>query len=134
MLLHAPRRLCCAAGSAPPGDSSPPPAGPSSHWPPPSAWQGADTAVRICTSRTCRQQGSNKLLAYVTSVARPAGVGVISSGCLGRCGDGPNAVFTPSGREANKLETKLAVLEALLANCAWRAALLEAAPAEQSED
>jgi len=51
--------------------------------------------------------------------AEPAGVTVLRVGCLSRCGEGPNAVFLPSGEEERGIDTKGRALEVLLAHCRW---------------
>lgn len=52
--------------------------------------------VRVCTNRSCRKQGSFQTLETLSGIA-PPNVAVNSSGCLGKCGAGPNLVFLPDG-------------------------------------
>lgn len=52
--------------------------------------------VRVCTNRTCRNQGSFQTLEALSGLA-PPGVAVKTSGCLGRCGSGPNLALLPEG-------------------------------------
>lgn len=50
--------------------------------------------VRVCQNRTCRKQGSAKVLAAFQS--RPVtGVTVEGSSCLGQCGNGPMVIVSP---------------------------------------
>ncbi|KAF5734511.1 sperm-associated antigen 1-like isoform X1 [Tripterygium wilfordii] len=52
--------------------------------------------IRVCTNRTCRRQGSMQILETLTGLA-PPNVSVNRSGCLGRCGAGPNLALLPDG-------------------------------------
>ncbi|CAI8620027.1 unnamed protein product [Vicia faba] len=52
--------------------------------------------IRVCTNRACRKQGSFQTLETLSGIA-PPNVAVKSSGCLGKCGAGPNLVFLPDG-------------------------------------
>ncbi|XP_065880748.1 uncharacterized protein [Euphorbia lathyris] len=52
--------------------------------------------IRVCTNRTCRRQGSFQTLEIIKDLS-PPNISVNSSGCLGRCGAGPNVVFLPQG-------------------------------------
>lgn len=50
--------------------------------------------VRVCQNRSCRKQGSAKVLAAFAS--HPvAGVTVMGSSCLGQCGNGPMVIVLP---------------------------------------
>ncbi|KAH8487495.1 hypothetical protein H0E87_026165 [Populus deltoides] len=60
--------------------------------------------VRVCTNRTCRKQGSFQTLEVVTDLA-PPDITVKSSGCLGRCGSGPNVALLPQGIIVNHCGT-----------------------------
>jgi len=67
--------------------------------------------IRVCTNRACRKQGSFQTLETLSDIA-PPNVSVKSSGCLGRCGAGPNLVVLPDyltirycGTAARCLET-----------------------------
>lgn len=53
-------------------------------------------AIVICHHRTCRKQGSPKVLAAFAAIALPPEVEVIASGCLGQCGNGPMVLLLPS--------------------------------------
>lgn len=53
------------------------------------------TEVRICGNTTCRRQGSLQVLDAARELA-PDGLTVRRTGCLGRCGAGPNLVLLPS--------------------------------------
>lgn len=48
----------------------------------------------VCQNRTCRQQGSAKVLAAFQSFDIP-NIGVEKSGCLGQCGKGPMVLVLP---------------------------------------
>ncbi|NJK73494.1 MAG: (2Fe-2S) ferredoxin domain-containing protein [Richelia sp. CSU_2_1] len=50
--------------------------------------------VLVCQNRTCRKQGSAKVLAAFQSLA-DAEVEVVASGCLGHCGSGPMVLVLP---------------------------------------
>ncbi|XP_058732377.1 uncharacterized protein LOC131603921 [Vicia villosa] len=52
--------------------------------------------IRVCTNRACRKQGSFQTLETLSGIA-PPNVAVKSSGCLGKCGAGPNLAFLPDG-------------------------------------
>ncbi|KAJ6340494.1 hypothetical protein OIU77_008288 [Salix suchowensis] len=58
--------------------------------------------IRVCTNRTCRKQGSFQTLEVVTDLA-PPDITVKSSGCLGRCGSGPNVVTFASRNNSESL-------------------------------
>lgn len=60
--------------------------------------------IRVCTNRTCRKQGSFQTLEVVTDLA-PPDITVKSSGCLGRCGSGPNVALLPQGIIVNHCGT-----------------------------
>jgi (2Fe-2S) ferredoxin len=50
--------------------------------------------VQVCQNRSCRKQGSAKVLAAFHS--HPvAGVTVVGSNCLGQCGNGPMVMVLP---------------------------------------
>jgi len=53
-----------------------------------------DRCVRVCQNRSCRRQGSAKVLAAFQAHPVP-GVEVVGSSCLGQCGNGPMVVVTP---------------------------------------
>ena len=50
--------------------------------------------VLVCQNRTCRKQGSAKVLAAFQCLA-DAEVEVVASGCLGHCGSGPMVLVLP---------------------------------------
>lgn len=56
--------------------------------PPPARW------VLVCQNRTCRKQGSAKVLAAFQAEPVP-GVAVVASSCLGQCGNGPMVHVVP---------------------------------------
>ncbi|KAL5537522.1 hypothetical protein UlMin_044754 [Ulmus minor] len=72
--------------------------------------------IRVCTNRTCRRQGSFQTLEILTSLA-PANVAVKSSGCLGRCGSGPNLVALPGAVMVNHCGTAARAAEVMMALC-----------------
>lgn len=55
-----------------------------------------DQEIRVCTNRTCRRQGSFHTLEILNALAPPT-ITVNTSGCLGRCGAGPNLAVLPDG-------------------------------------
>ncbi|XP_019420333.1 PREDICTED: uncharacterized protein LOC109330557 [Lupinus angustifolius] len=52
--------------------------------------------IRVCTNRTCRRKGSFQTLETLSALSSP-NLAVKPSGCLGRCGAGPNLVLLPDG-------------------------------------
>ena len=50
--------------------------------------------VIICQNRTCRKQGSAKVLAAFQDL-QLADFNVISASCLGKCGNGPMVLILP---------------------------------------
>lgn len=52
--------------------------------------------IRICTNKTCARQGSKQILQFAKDLALP-GVEISGCGCLGSCGNGPNAAVIPLG-------------------------------------
>lgn len=54
----------------------------------------APKCVRVCQNRTCKKQGSAKVLAAFTALPIP-GVTVTASSCLGQCGNGPMVLILP---------------------------------------
>nr|XP_043628898.1 uncharacterized protein LOC122600268 [Erigeron canadensis]XP_043628899.1 uncharacterized protein LOC122600268 [Erigeron canadensis]XP_043628900.1 uncharacterized protein LOC122600268 [Erigeron canadensis] len=63
-----------------------------------------DKEIRVCTSKTCRRQGSQDVLQVLTGIS-PPNISVNSCGCLGRCGSGPNLVVLPSATFVNHCAT-----------------------------
>ncbi|XP_074317741.1 uncharacterized protein LOC141653788 isoform X2 [Silene latifolia] len=60
--------------------------------------------IRVCTNKTCRRQGSMVTLDTLLGIAPPH-VSVSPSGCLGRCGAGPNLVVLPQAAMASHCGT-----------------------------
>ncbi|KAL5721676.1 hypothetical protein ACHQM5_005291 [Ranunculus cassubicifolius] len=50
--------------------------------------------IRVCVNRTCGKQGSRETFEILSAIAPPQ-VSVTTSGCLGKCGSGPNLVILP---------------------------------------
>ncbi|MGB3654652.1 MAG: (2Fe-2S) ferredoxin domain-containing protein [Rivularia sp. (in: cyanobacteria)] len=50
--------------------------------------------VQVCQNRTCKKQGAVKVLAAFEANPVPE-VTVISSSCLGQCGNGPMVLILP---------------------------------------
>lgn len=50
--------------------------------------------ILICQNRTCRKQGSPKVLAAFQANAVP-NITLTGSGCLGKCGNGPMVLIVP---------------------------------------
>lgn len=50
--------------------------------------------ILICQNRTCRQQGSAKVLAAFQA-SEVANITVTGCGCLGKCGNGPMVLILP---------------------------------------
>ncbi|NES68391.1 MAG: (2Fe-2S) ferredoxin domain-containing protein [Okeania sp. SIO2D1] len=53
-----------------------------------------DRRLLVCQNRTCRKQGSAKVLAAFESSEVP-NIEVEKSGCLGKCGNGPMVLVLP---------------------------------------
>ncbi|PIA35452.1 hypothetical protein AQUCO_03500072v1 [Aquilegia coerulea] len=64
----------------------------------------SELEIRVCVNKTCRKQGSRETLEILSSLAPPH-VSVISCGCLGKCGSGPNLVFLPQAVFVNHCAT-----------------------------
>ncbi|PPS45244.1 ferredoxin [Chroococcidiopsis sp. TS-821] len=50
--------------------------------------------VMVCQNRTCRKQGAARVLAAFQSHPTP-GITIVSSNCLGQCGNGPMVLVLP---------------------------------------
>mmetsp|Transcript_21581 Transcript_21581/g.47369 ORF Transcript_21581/g.47369 Transcript_21581/m.47369 type:complete len:254 (-) Transcript_21581:208-969(-) len=61
--------------------------------------------VRICTSTTCRKQGSQQVVRYFEELVDSSQVTVSESGCLGQCGSGPNLVLLPGELFVKHMQT-----------------------------
>ena len=53
-----------------------------------------DRRLLVCQNRTCRKQGSAKVLAAFKTFDIP-NIAVEKSGCLGKCGKGPMVLVLP---------------------------------------
>lgn len=93
--------LCCTSKSVQPViDESPKIAAP------------PHTEVLICVNKTCKKQGSKQIAQFAQDLLLP-GVTVKTTGCLGRCGSGPNVAVTPPGVVLNNMSTPARMAEAL---------------------
>ncbi|MEB3355603.1 MAG: (2Fe-2S) ferredoxin domain-containing protein [Synechococcales bacterium] len=54
----------------------------------------SNRCVLVCQNRTCKKGGAATVLSAFQSHA-PADVNVVSSGCLGQCGNGPMVLVLP---------------------------------------
>lgn len=70
------------------------------------------TEVLICVNKTCKKQGSKQIAQFAQDLLLP-GVTVKTTGCLGRCGSGPNIAVTPPGVVLNNISTPARMAEAL---------------------
>ncbi len=61
--------------------------------------------VLVCQNVTCRQQGSEKVLAALQQQA-PDQVKVEPSGCLGQCGNGPMVLTLPDKTWYHRVQPK----------------------------
>ena len=81
--------------------------------------------VLVCQNRTCKKQGSGKVLAAF--LAHPvSGVTVVGSGCLGQCGNGPMVLVEPEEvwyERVHKNEVPAVVERHLLGQCPVKAML-----------
>lgn len=75
-----------------------------------------EVEIRVCVNRSCGRQGSRETLAVLSSLA-PPGVAVISCGCLGRCGAGPNLAVLPAGALVGHCGTAARAAELLADLC-----------------
>jgi (2Fe-2S) ferredoxin len=53
-------------------------------------------SILICQHLTCRKQGSGMVLQAFRSEASSTEIACEGSGCLGRCGSGPNILVLPT--------------------------------------
>ncbi|XP_078151011.1 uncharacterized protein LOC144546336 [Carex rostrata] len=72
--------------------------------------------LRVCVNRTCARQGSRETLLTISGLA-PPGLSVVSCGCLGRCGTGPNVVVLPKGELVGHCGTPARAAEVLAWVC-----------------
>ena len=66
----------------------------------------ADTSspkVIVCQNKTCKQQGSPKILSTFQRCV-PANVSVEASGCLGQCGNGPMIIIVQPNETKDGIE------------------------------
>lgn len=75
-----------------------------------------NTELRVCTSRSCRQQKAQAVLDAARELA-PAEVKVMASGCLARCGSGPNVQLRPSGLEVSFVSSTVELAELIQLQC-----------------
>ncbi|MGB3297453.1 MAG: (2Fe-2S) ferredoxin domain-containing protein [Phormidesmis sp.] len=61
--------------------------------------------VLVCQNVTCKQQGSEKVLAALQAQA-PNEVEVEPSGCLGQCGNGPMLLVVPDKTWYHRIQPK----------------------------
>lgn len=61
----------------------------------------------VCQNRTCRKQGAAQVLKTLRAIA-PNTVNVVSTGCLGQCGNGPMVVVLPQESWYRGVSTKTA--------------------------
>jgi len=75
--------------------------------------------VRVCQNRTCKKQGAVKVLAAFEE--NPVSdVTVISSSCLGQCGNGPMVLILPEKiwySNVRPSEVKKVIEQHLLGGC-----------------
>jgi (2Fe-2S) ferredoxin len=75
--------------------------------------------VRVCQNRTCKKQGAVKVLAAFKENPVPE-VTVISSSCLGQCGNGPMVLILPENvwySNVRPSEVKKVIEQHLLGGC-----------------
>jgi hypothetical protein len=73
------------------------------------AGAGSQQSLHICTSKTCRRQGSPQILKFVKDLGLEE-LGVEECGCLGNCGKGPNMVLMPGELRLRHVSTPADVL------------------------
>ncbi len=64
-----------------------------------------DRGLLVCQNRTCRKQGSAKILAAFQTFDIP-NIAVEKSGCLGQCGKGPMVLVLPEEIWYSHVETQ----------------------------
>ena len=64
-----------------------------------------DRRLLVCQNRTCRKQGSAKILAAFQTFDIP-NIAVEKSGCLGQCGKGPMVLVLPEEIWYSHVETQ----------------------------
>eukprot|EP00238_Polyblepharides_amylifera_P010010 CAMPEP_0196589690 /NCGR_PEP_ID=MMETSP1081-20130531/64316_1 /TAXON_ID=36882 /ORGANISM="Pyramimonas amylifera, Strain CCMP720" /LENGTH=238 /DNA_ID=CAMNT_0041912557 /DNA_START=233 /DNA_END=949 /DNA_ORIENTATION=+ len=79
---------------------------------------GSNNEIRICTNKVCRKQGSYQILQDFKDLVDPAQVQVIKTGCLGKCGEGPNVAMLPSGLVLKHVSTTAHVARLVERQCA----------------
>lgn len=80
--------------------------------PPAKSTASGRSEVLICVNRTCKKQGSQQIAKFVEDLVLP-GITVKTTGCLGRCGNGPNVAIDPPGVVLNHMSTPARMAEAL---------------------
>ncbi|GAQ79129.1 stress-induced-phosphoprotein 1 [Klebsormidium nitens] len=75
-----------------------------------------NTEILICTNRTCRKDGSLQTVQYFRDLA-PPGVKIDTTGCIGKCGNGPNLVMLPSELIISHCNTASHVARLLALQC-----------------
>lgn len=73
--------------------------------------------ILICQQRTCRKQGSAKVLAAFQSNTEHDII-VTGCGCLGKCGNGPNVLMLPTETWYDRVRSS--DIPAILAACTDR--------------
>lgn len=80
--------------------------------PPPPPPPPLPVELRFCTNKVCRKQGAAAMAKLARDLALP-GLTVSESGCLGRCGAGPNVAVLPAGVILAGLATPSRLVEVL---------------------
>jgi len=70
--------------------------------------------VSVCVNKTCKKQGSQQIAQFAQDLHLP-GISVRTTGCLGKCGAGPNIAMDPPGVVLNHMATPARLAEALAA-------------------
>ncbi|KAG2433065.1 hypothetical protein HYH02_012769 [Chlamydomonas schloesseri] len=66
----------------------------------------------MCVHRTCKRQGADNILKFVNDLGLPE-VKATPTGCLGNCGNGPNAVLLPAEQLLHHVATPADVTQVL---------------------
>jgi hypothetical protein len=74
------------------------------------------TRTLSCVRRTCRHEGSMNIADAARELA-PPGVTVERTGCLGKCGTGPNLMLLPSGLTISYCSTPAQLAQLLERQC-----------------
>jgi len=82
---------------------------PSKHW---LRVQAQAQELNICTNKTCKKQGSVQIATFAEDLRLP-GLTITKTGCLAKCGNGPNMVISPLNVTLSHVNTTAKMREVL---------------------